>query len=132
MFDNSNSNATLKSGHAPAIAGTELGQTGLTREDVVSRQAHDVDQRFPLTGKPQPDATVQVSVKPVDRKTITGSYAGDSRSNPGDVAKSSLNQAADNGGPRARMGQFVDNKKITNNLPAENFPGNLADSDAGN
>lgn len=44
--------------------------------------------------------------KPVDFKAITGSYAGDHRSNPGDVAAASVATAADNGGPRNRVGQF--------------------------
>ncbi|MCU1271136.1 MAG: hypothetical protein JWN74_2430 [Acidobacteriaceae bacterium] len=44
--------------------------------------------------------------KPVDRKTIEGSTPGDFRSNPGDVAAASVAIAADNGGPRNRVGQF--------------------------
>jgi len=46
-----------------------------------------------------------VVVVPVDRLTLQGSYPGDSRANPGDVAKQSLAQAADSGGPRASVGQ---------------------------
>jgi len=56
-----------------------------------------------------------ITVKQVDHKTIEGSNPGDHRAQPGDTANESLNRAADNGGPRNRVGQFdkpVDGKPI--------------------
>lgn len=47
-----------------------------------------------------------VTVKPVGSKTLTGSYPGDHRAPSKDVAAQSLATAADNGGPRNRVGQF--------------------------
>lgn len=46
-----------------------------------------------------------VNVKPVDFRTIEGSYPGDHRAQPGDVADASEEKAADNGGPRKPMEQ---------------------------
>ena len=68
--------------------------------------------------------------KPVDSKTITGSYPGDHRAQPGDVAKESLDKAADNGGPRNSVGQFKGSKS-ENQPPFISTPTDL-DSDAGN
>ena len=111
-FDNSNSNASLKSGHAPAISGTELQQNGLTREDVIARQAHAVDQRFRLTGKPQPDSTQKWSITEVDSKVIQGSHGvGDHRI----VAKPAV--LPQNPGPREGMRQESLNSKLPANQP---------------
>ena len=67
--------------------------------------------------------------KPVDFRTITGSYAGDHRAQPGDVAKASLDKAADNGGPRNSAGQFK-SSKFESQPPFKSTPTGL-DSDAG-
>lgn len=69
-------------------------------------------------------------IKPVDRKTITGSTPGDFRAKPGDVAKPSLDKAADNGGPRKSAGQFK-GSKFESQPPFISTPTGL-DSDAGN
>jgi len=71
------------------------------------------------------------TAKPVDFKTITGSYPGDHRSKPGDVAKATLDKAADNGGPRKDVGQFR-SSRFESEPTTQSFAGNLADSDAGN
>lgn len=73
-----------------------------------------------------------ISVQPVDARNIEGSYKGDTRRAPGDTAKSSLAKAADNGGPRQRVGQFANNGKTPQDAGFRSFPGNTADSDAGN
>ena len=66
-----------------------------------------------------------ITVKPVDSKTITGSYAGDHRSPSRDTVKESLNRAADNGGPRSAVGQFKGSKFEQDSAPAStnNFEG---------
>jgi hypothetical protein len=52
-----------------------------------------------------------ISVKEVDARNICGSHKGDTRSNPGDTAKSSLTQAAVGAGsPRGHVGQFPNGK----------------------
>ena len=72
-----------------------------------------------------------VTVKPVDRLTLQGSYPGDSRANPGDTAKASLDAAADNGGPRQPMRGQQNSKYSTEHHPAFQST-NADDSDAGN
>jgi len=51
-----------------------------------------------------------VTAKPVDFKTVAGSYPGDHRNRPGDVVKRSLDACTDNGGPRKPMGQFKNSR----------------------
>jgi len=81
---------------------------------------------------------VSASAKPVDSKTIQGSYPGDHRAPSQDTAKASLFKAADNGGPRASVGQFPNGKRdatlgsFSKDSANESYPGNTADSDAGN
>lgn len=76
--------------------------------------------------------------RPVDARNIEGSYKGDTRTKPGDTAKASLDRAADNGGPRRPSGQFPNGRRdatlgsFSKDGANQNFPGNLADSDAGN
>jgi hypothetical protein len=72
-----------------------------------------------------------VTVQPVDRLTLQGSYPGDSRANPGDTAKASLDAAADNGGPRQPMRGQQNSKYSTEHHPAFQST-NADDSDAGN
>jgi hypothetical protein len=52
--------------------------------------------------------------RPVDRLTITGSTPGDHRAPSRDTAKSAVDRASDNGGPRKPMGQ----EKISGRTPA--------------
>jgi hypothetical protein len=55
-----------------------------------------------------------ISVKPVDRRTIQGSTAGDFRAPSKDTAKNSLHQAAEGqGGPRSSTGQFPNGRADT-------------------
>ena len=79
------------------------------------------------------------NAKPVDARNIAGSYPGDTRRNPGDVAKSSLTQAAVGAGsPRSHVGQFPNGKNDAVNgsfgkdYGTKSFPGATTDSDAGN
>lgn len=82
----------------------------------------------------------QENAKPVDARNIEGSYKGDTRSKPGDTAKSSLMQAATGAGsPRGHVGQFPNGKNDSSNgafgkdYGTKSYPGNLkGDSDAGN
>jgi hypothetical protein len=69
---------------------------------------------------------VGVSVKPVDRKTLEGSYPGDSRSTaaPAQIP----NQPA----PREAVGQAPFGKNTPAGPAPSSFPGNQADSEAGN
>lgn len=63
------------------------------------------------------------TVKPVDHKTIEGSTPGDFRSNPGDVAATSVASATDNGGPRSQVGQFPLSGKQAPTPAPESFLG---------
>jgi hypothetical protein len=58
------------------------------------------------------DSPTPAGVKPVDSKTFQGSYPGDHRNNPGDVAKVSLDRAAVGAGsPRGLAGQFPNGRR---------------------
>lgn len=59
---------------------------------------------------------IPVVVKPVDRKTITGSTPGDFRVS-GDYAKGSVEAIKNAGGPRSQMGQQASSKFDTNAVP---------------
>jgi hypothetical protein len=102
--------ANIESGSAPISGGAR----------------NDLNRGATVQGRQQENA------KHVDQKCIEGSYPGDTRANPGDVAKPSLGKAADNGGPRNRVGQFANNGKTPQDAGFQTFPGNLTDSDAGN
>jgi hypothetical protein len=55
-----------------------------------------------------------VVARPVDARNIEGSFKGDTRCKPGDVAKGSLHQAAEGqGGPRSSAGQFPNGRADT-------------------
>jgi hypothetical protein len=69
---------------------------------------------------------VAVTVKPTDSKTLAGSYAGDHR------VKAAPSVLPQNPGPRESMTQAPFGKNTPSNLPVESYPGNVADSDAGN
>jgi hypothetical protein len=76
----------------------------------------------------------QVSVgpiKPVDRKTITGSYPGDSRSS-GDSAKAAMDHIANVGGPRTQMAGQQNSRNYNENGKAFKSTSNPPDSEAGN
>ena len=70
-------------------------------------------------------------IKPVDRKTIQGSYPGDSRSS-GDSAKAAMDAIANNGGPRTQMHGQQDSRNYNENGKAFQSTSNSPDSDAGN
>jgi hypothetical protein len=70
-----------------------------------------------------------INVKCVDCKTIVGSHPGDHRAPSRDTAKESLGRAADNGGPRKRVGQFANNGKTPQDVGFQRFPGDTADND---
>jgi hypothetical protein len=70
-------------------------------------------------------------IRPVDRKTITGSYPGDSRSS-GDTAKASMDAIANNGGPREQMKGQQDSRNYNENGKAFKSTSNSPDSEAGN
>ena len=55
---------------------------------------------------------VGIGVKPVDSRTVEGSFPGDHRAPSRDSAAASLRSAADNGGPRNPAGQA----RLTNKL----------------
>jgi hypothetical protein len=130
MSDTTNSNTQLDAGTPPAQPAL---QDAIARSKALSEKGHANDQNtLSFARGPEAEAARPTVAKPVDFRSIAGSYAGDHRAPSSDTAKDSLNQAADNGGPRRSVGQFVDNRKISNNLPAENFVGNLSDSDSGN
>jgi hypothetical protein len=77
----------------------EAGAASRTKEDVSGMNAG--------SGR-------SIAVTPVDRKTIQGSYPGDSRRSPGDTARAALHQAAEGqGGPRSSTGQFPNGKNDT-------------------
>lgn len=84
------------------------------------------------------DSPVAPTVTPVDRRTIEGSYPGDSRSKPGDTAASSLAKSANGAGPRGPAGQFPNGRRdatlgsFSKDSANQTFPGNVGDSDAGN
>lgn len=73
----------------------------------------------------------QESAKPVDANHLEGSNKGDHRAPSKDTAKASLDSCADNGGPRAAVGQFR-GSKFEQSGGFQSFPGDTADSDAGN
>jgi hypothetical protein len=61
--------------------------------------------------------------KPVDFRTVEGSYPGDHRAQPGDVAKAALDKASDQGGPRRQAGQFPLSGKQGPTPPTPSFVG---------
>jgi hypothetical protein len=71
------------------------------------------------------------AIKPTDFRTIEGSYAGDHRFNPGDVATGAVNKAAGKG-PREGMGQTPISGRTPTAGDFRSFPGDLADSEVGN
>jgi hypothetical protein len=80
-----------------------------------------------------------ISVKPVDSNNLEGSNQGDHRAPSTDSAKASLQRAANGaGGPRGTAGQFPNGKRdatlgsFSKDSNNQTFPGNTADSDAGN
>jgi hypothetical protein len=70
-------------------------------------------------------------IRPVDRKTVTGSYPGDSRSS-GDTAKAAMDQIANVGGPRTQMKGQQDSRNYNENGKTFKSTSNSPDSDSGN
>jgi hypothetical protein len=70
-------------------------------------------------------------IKPVDRKTITGSYPGDSRSS-GDTAKATMDAIANPPAPRSQMRGQQDSRNYNENGKAFQSTSNSPDSDQGN
>ena len=110
----------------PPAPDVEPGSAGLIAPAGNNRPVENVDSFYVA-------APVAVNVKPVDSKTVQGSYAGDHRSKPGDVAASSLRTASGSDkGPRDGMGQFPLGGRVPAPSAPQSFPGDLADSDQGN
>jgi len=103
MSDTSNSNAQLDAGTAPAISGTELQKS-------ISGHAQDQDTLSFARG-PEADAARIPAVKPVDSKTITGSYPGDHRATAAPAV------IPPNPAPRDGMRQAPLGEKSPSNLP---------------
>jgi len=119
MSDTTNSNAQLNAGTPPAISGTELQKN-------ISGHANDQNTlSFCRGAEVQADRAPQA--KPVDSKTITGSYPGDHRTKTADAVLPA------NPAPRSGMTQAPLGSKSPSNLPGTvaNWGGS-ADSDAGN
>jgi hypothetical protein len=72
-----------------------------------------------------------IVVKPVDRKTITGSYPGDSRSS-GDSAKAAMDSIANPPAPREQMRGQQNSRNYNENGKGFKSTSNSPDSDAGN
>jgi hypothetical protein len=100
-------------------------EVGASSSAVSGGAKNDLNLGATVTGRQQERA------KPVDFRSVEGSYAGDHRSKPGDVAAASLAKAASNGGPRAAVGQAPFGRN-TSSPASPNFSGTLSDSDAGN
>lgn len=79
-----------------------------------------------------------ISVKPVDCRTITGSTPGDHRAPSPDTTAASVQRAANGAGVRGPVGQFPNGKRdavlgsFSGDHSNQTFPGDTADSDAGN
>jgi hypothetical protein len=94
---------------------------------------NDLNRGMTVTGRAQERA------KLVDANHLEGSNKGDHRVHVGDTAVASLQRAANGvGGPRGAAGQFPNGKRdatlgsFSKDSANQNFPGNKADSDAGN
>jgi hypothetical protein len=72
-----------------------------------------------------------IVVKPVDRKTITGSTPGDSRSS-GDSAKAAIDQIKNPPSPREQMRGQKNSRNYNENGKGFKSTSNSPDSDAGN
>jgi hypothetical protein len=69
--------------------------------------------------------------KPVDFRTVQGSYSGDHRSNVSKSADAAIDRIANPPNPRQQMREARLTNKLDSPAPVT-FPGNLSDSDAGN
>jgi hypothetical protein len=130
MSDTTNSNTQLDAGTPPAQPAL---QDAIARSKALSEKGHANDQNtLSFARGPEAEAARPTVAKPVDFRSIAGSYAGDHRAPSSDTAKDSLNQAAGvNRGPRDGQGQFPLGSKSPNNLPVSNWAGNQDDSDSG-
>jgi hypothetical protein len=120
-----------------AVNDSEVNRTPIGRplaDNPATLAAASPARLTPDAGKTPYTVGSQVSVgpiKPVDRKTITGSYPGDSRSS-GDTAKAAMDVIANNGGPREQMKGQQDSRNYNENGRAFQSTSNSPDSDAGN
>jgi hypothetical protein len=110
MSDTTNSNAQLDAGTPPA---QQALQDAIARSKSISGHAQDQNTLSFCRGA---ETSVTVSVKPVDRKTITGSTPGDFRGKAADAALPA------NPAPRAAVGQFPLSGKQAAADKAASFP----------
>lgn len=97
-----------------------------------AKYAGNVDSTMSGVAANQNSQLRPVTVKPVDRKTITGSTPGDFRVS-GDYAKAAMDKIVNPPGPREQMrGQQTQKAYSEDGKAFESFPGNVADSDIGN
>jgi hypothetical protein len=112
-----NFNQVLRS--FPPAPNVEPGSAGLCSPAPNSRPIEDVNAMFV-------SAPVTVRIKPVDSRTVEGSYPGDHRAKAAPAVMP--NQPA----PRSAVGQAPAGGRIPAAPAPQSFPGNLADSDSGN
>lgn len=125
MSDTNNSNKQLDAGSPPSIPSL---QDAIARSKSISEKGHAQDQNtLSFARGPEAEAARPTVAKPVDSRTIVGSYPGDHRANANSVATPA------NPGPREGMRQESLNSKLADNAPdtVQNWGGS-ADSDAGN
>ena len=77
-------------------------------------------------------SVLPIKVKPVDFKSLAGSFAGDHRAGSPDTVKSSMDQIAAPPSPREQMRGQQNSKNYSENGKAFKSTSNGADSDAGN
>jgi hypothetical protein len=123
MSDTNNSNTQLDAGTPPAQPAL---QDAIARSKSISGHAQDQNTLSFCRGQ-EVDAARNTPAKPVDSKTLQGSYPGDHRANANSVATPAQP------GPRDGMRQESLNSKLAANAPdtVQNWGGS-ADSDAGN
>jgi hypothetical protein len=102
----------------------EPGSAGLVAPASNSRPVENVDSFFVA-------APLRISVKPVDSKTIQGSYAGDHRAPSQDTAAASLRTASGSDrGPRDGAGQAPLSGRTPAPSAPVSFPPNSDDAGA--
>ncbi len=125
---------------------TSCTTTGLTvGDDIANRIATQVtDEANAASAGTKPTASspdlspmgeasqpTPIVVKPVDRKTITGSTPGDHRSG-GDSAKAAIDQIKNSPAPREQMRGQQNSQHYNENGKGFKSTENVSDSDAGN
>jgi hypothetical protein len=99
--DTQNAATQLDAGSPPAQPAL---QDAIARSKSISGHAQDQNTLSFCRGA-EVDAARPTVAKPVDSRTIAGSYAGDHRAPSSDTAKDSLNQSATGHGAFDTMGQ---------------------------